>query len=231
MRPPSNGSPLPGTVGPAPGSIVCGYLPPGNALAAWSGFAPLLQHALIWGDGRETEASLFAKILHGQNLLFGVLEMPTVILATPSGEQPTPRHVGMVVVELSFDGSTLNIVALAFEKGDRGRFPRAIEFLRQLFAPVTWLECYSRREGMERFLIGHGWRPARFNDLSHGGRRLPDGFRRFVLGPPEPGEPTGATIDPRPSANGIGSRMPCGPEPAPIAPEPFRLSPQAEEPS
>jgi hypothetical protein len=221
MRPP-NGSPIPAghPGGLVPGQALLAAFAPQAALSMWPQFRPFLAEALAWGDGRETEASLFAKIVHGQNLLFSVLRVPSVILAGPSGEQPQPRHVGLIVAELSLDGAICNIVALAFEQGDKSMFPSAISFLRQLLAPVTWLECFSRREGMERFLAGHGWRRRPFRDMRHGGQREPEGFKRFVLGPPEPGEAT-VKLDPAKDLRGVITP----------APEPFRLSPQAEEPS
>jgi hypothetical protein len=226
MRPPPNGSPLPQPGGLVPGQVLLGFLAPPAALSGWPELRLLLADALAWagprrdasswGETDETEASLFAKIMHGQALLFPVLRAPSVILAGPGGAVAQPRAIGVMVIELSFDGEVANIIALAFENGERDAFPGAIAFLRQLLSPVTWLECYSRREGMERFLAGHGWRRRPFRDLRHGGQREPEGFKRLVLGPPEPSERT-VELDPAKDLRGV------------IAPEPFRLSPQVDE--
>lgn len=199
-RPPNNGSPLPpaGTGVLMPGQVLLGHLTPQAAIAGWESIRPFLADALAWGDGRETEASLYARILHGQNLLFTVVQAPSVIALAAQ-----PRLAGVIVVELSLDGTTANIIALAFEKGgsEPSIFPAAINFLRELLAPVTWFECTSRRPGMERFLAAHGWREWR----EPAGLAFQQGFKRFVIGPPLPPDAEGHL--------GVGSRAPEGPNP------------------
>jgi hypothetical protein len=167
---------------PLPGDCLLGHLPPQAAIASWEQFRPYLAEALEWGDGRETEASLFAKIVHGQNLLFAVLQAPRVLLA--GGMQAgQPRPVGIACLEISLDGATCNIVALALH-GEKELFPSVIRFLRQLLGPVIWFECYSRRPGMERFLTGHGWRQEGAPPAD-----APEDFKRFVIGRPYGGMP------------------------------------------
>lgn len=166
----------PGIPGAPPGAIFVAVLPPQAAIAQWSGLRDYLNRSLEWADGRETEQSLFAKIVHGQNILLTVVRNPSVLrIAAPTGPDGL-ELIGVAVVELSLNGDTLNVVAMALDN-DAKCFSQVIGGLRMCFQPPTWIECYSRRPGMKRFLEGFGWREA----IAPEG--VPAGFKRFVCGP------------------------------------------------